>query len=322
MRIRRLFLLSVVLGLILANGIAAADVPYTLAPGSIFQEGCIAPCMCPVRLPEVVTGIFLLTPAGSDPLFTHYSLDEISWTTFDSKGGIVHKITGKGTYRFGGEVALTQQIILDLNIDGGGTQHFDSGQVAGGSEFPSISISVSLGTFCYNVSMNIKASPEKNDSFIAHLENPTNGQRVSGNLPIYGWALDQKGITKIELFIDDQFIGNIPYGGIRLDVKKSYPNFPDAEDSGFAMIWNYSTLTAGDHSVTVRVHNQDSQTKDLDAFITVNRFHGEFVEKMSPSNRLLRNNAVKADGVTKKYDIGIEWTNRSQGFEIIEIIQK
>lgn len=88
------------------------------------------------------------------------------------------------------------------------------------------------------------------------------------------------------------------------------------------MIWNYSALTPGDHSVRVRVHNQDGQTKDLDALITVNKFHGEFVKKMSPSHRLLRNNSAMADGITKKYDIGIEWSNVLQGFEIIDVIPK
>ena len=86
------------------------------------------------------------------------------------------------------------------------------------------------------------------------------------------------------------------------------------------MIWNYSTFTSGDHSVKVRVYNQDDETKDLDALITVKKFHGEFVEKMNPRDRLLRNNSVMADGVIKKYDIGIEWSDVLQGFESIEII--
>lgn len=323
MRTWRLLLPSIVIGLILTNGIATADVLYTLTPGSTFQEGCVAPCMCPVRLPEVLTGTFRLIPAGFDPLFTNYNLDEISWTAFDSNGGIVHKITGQGTYKLGGEVALTQQLTLDLSIDGGSSEHFDSGLIAGGSEFPAISIpSVSNGASCYQVSIDIKASPQQNDSIIANLDNPINGQNVSGILPIYGWALDPKGITKIELFIDDQFIGNIPYGGLRTDVKSIYPNYPDAENSGFAMIWNYSSLTSGDHSVKVRVHNQDDQTKDLDALITVTKFQGEFVEQMKPSDRLLRNNSVTADGITKRYDIKIEWSDVLQGFEIIEIIPK
>ncbi len=226
MKMRRLLVPSVVIGLILVNRIVTADVLYTLTPSSTLQEGCVGPCMCPVRLPEVLTGTFLLVPAGSDPLFTNYQLKEISWTTLDSNGGIIHKITGQGTYKLGGEVALTQELALDLTIDGGNPRHFDSGQVTGGSEFPSLSISVTQGGLCYKISMDIKASPQQNDTFIATLENPIDGQKVSGILPIYGWALDQKGITKIELFIDDQFIGSIPYGGVRLDIKMPTPISP------------------------------------------------------------------------------------------------
>jgi hypothetical protein len=322
MRNRKVLVLLIAIASFLAAEIARADILYSLTPGTTLQEGCVGPCLCPVRFPEALTGTFLLVPAGSDPLFTYYNLEEISWTAFNSNGGIAHKITGQGTYKFGGEVALTQQLILDLNIDGGSSERFDSGVIAGGSEFPSLSISVSRGTSCYNISMDIIASPRKNDSLIANLENPTDGQKVSGILPIFGWALDQKGITKIELFIDDQFVGNIPYGGLRLDVKHAYPDYPDPEDSGFAMIWNYSTLSSGNHSVKVKVQNQDGQTKEMDALITVNKFHGELVDKMSPSYRLLRNNSVTDDGVTKKYDIGIEWSNALQGFEIIKVIPK
>ena len=124
MRIRRVLILLMTIALILASEMAGADVLYSLAPGTILQEGCVGPCMCPVRLPEAVTGTFLLVPTGSDPLFTHYNLEEISWTVFNSNGGIAHKITGQGTYKFGGEVALTQQLILDLNIDGGSSEAF------------------------------------------------------------------------------------------------------------------------------------------------------------------------------------------------------
>jgi len=322
MRTWRPWVLSLVVGSILVSGIATADVLYTLSPGSTFQQGCVPPCLCPVSLPEALMGNFLLVPAGTDPLFTHYNLDAISWTTLDFNGGKAHRITGQGTYKFGGEVALTEQLILDLSIDGGDSQHFDSGLITGGSEFPSFSISVFHGTSCFKISMDIKASPQENASLIAALDNPLNGQKVSGVLPIYGWALDQKGIARIELFIDDQFIGDIPYGGLRANVKNIYPNYPNAENSGFSMIWNYSTLSSGDHSVKIRIQNQDGQTKDLDALITVNKFHGALVEKMRPSNRLLRNNSVTAGGVTKKYDIEIQWSRALQGFEIIEITPK
>jgi hypothetical protein len=306
----------------LLSGMAQSQVLYTLEPSTTFQEGCVGPCMCPVMLSERVAGTFVLVPTAPDPLFANYNLNEISWTALDSNGTIAHQITGQGTYRLGGEVAETHQLVLDISIDGGSPQHLDSGLVPGGSEFPLINIPVSRGTSCFNIWMNIVAAPQKEDSPIAVLENPVQGQKVSGILPIYGWALDKKMVTKVELFIDDQLIGNIPYGGIRTDVKNAYPDYPDAESSGFAMIWNYSTLSLGDHSIKVRVHNQDGLTKDLDALVTVKKFHGESVDKMRPSRRWLYRNFVTADGVTKKYQIEIEWSKQLQGFEIIDVIQK
>jgi hypothetical protein len=322
MKIWKILISFAIIPLCSAIGIARADVLYTLAQGSTFQEGCVGPCLCPVTLPEEVTGTFMLVPAGADPLFTNYHLNDIAWTVLGPNGEIAHKITGQGTYRLGGEVALTQQLILDLDIDGGGSQHLDSGLTPGGSEFPAISIPVSRGTPCFNIWMEIKALSREEDLPIAVLENPIDGQKVSGVLPIYGWALDKKGITTIEFFVDNQWIGNIPYGGTRMDVKEAHPDYPNSENSGFAMIWNYSMLTPGDHSIKVRIHNQDGQFMDLDALVTVKKFHGEFIEKMNPKRRWLYNNSVTAEGVIQKYSIEIEWSNQLQGFEITDVIRK
>lgn len=304
------------------SGPAAADVLYELTSGATFQEGCVGPCLCPIMLSEEVTGTFLLAPTGSDPLFTNYQLNGISWTVLGPDGKAAHEITGQGTYKLGGEVALTQQLVLDVDIDGGGTEHLDSGLIPGGSEFPLISVSVSRGTSCFNTWMTLQAAPKQGDLPVAVLESPVDGRVVSGILPIYGWALDKKGIIKVELFIDDQWIANIPYGGTRNDVKTAYPDYPDAENSGFAMIFNYSVLTSGDHSIRVRVHNQDGLTKDLDAKVTVKKFHGELVEKVIPDKRRLNHNVVTVDGIDKTYDIKIDWSNISQGFEIIDVIPK
>ncbi len=322
MRIRMVLISSLIFIMIFLGTTAEANVLYTLAPGSTFQQGCVAPCLCPVGLSEEVSGTFLLAPSGSDPLFTTYQLNEISWTVFERDGSPSHTIAGQGTYKLGGEVALMEELTLDLSIDGGVQQHFDSGLIPGGSEFPSLSISVSRGGSCFNTWIKINASPQTGDSLIAKLENPADGQRASGVLPIYGWAIDRKGITKIELLIDDQWIADIAYGGTREDIKNAYPDYPNAENSGFATIWNYSALTTGDHSLKVRAHNQDGETKDLDASVTVTKFHGDVVDKMSPGSRLLRGNSVTSDGVTKRYTIKIEWSDTLQGFEITEITGK
>jgi hypothetical protein len=269
-----------------------------------------------------VRGTFILAPESSDPLFTTYRLTEISWDVMGYNGEIAHKVTGQGSYRLGGEFALMHQLTLDLSIDGNGPEHLDSGLVAGGSEFPIIAIPVARGTPCFDIGMWIRTAPTEGGFPVANLESPVNGQKVSGIASIYGWALDKKGITKADLFIDGQYAGNIPYGGSRMDVKNAYPDYPAAENSGFSTIMNYSILSPGDHIVKVRVHNQEDLAIDLNASVTVMKFHGEFVEKVSPSNRTLRDNSVTVDGVTKKYDIKIEWSNESQGYQITDIIEK
>ena len=74
--------------------------------------------------------------------------------------------------------------------------------------------------------------------------------------------------------------------------------------------------------LSVRVYNQDGLARDLDALVTVVKFHGEFVEKLIPGERWLRKNSVTAEGVTKTYDIKIEWSEETQRFEITDVIER
>ena len=55
------------------------------------------------------------------------------------------------------------------------------------------------------------------------LESPIANQNVSGIISIHGWAFHPVGVSKVELFIDNQFVGTIPYGSNRMDVKNAYP---------------------------------------------------------------------------------------------------
>ncbi len=67
------------------------------------------------------------------------------------------------------------------------------------------------------------------------LESPSEGKRFFGIKTIYGWALDGEGISKVKLYIDGEYICEIPYGGLTEGLRESYPNYPDAERGGFAL---------------------------------------------------------------------------------------
>jgi hypothetical protein len=131
---------------------------YRLTSASTFQRGCFAPCLCPVMASGSPRGTFTLTPTGSDSLFKYYSVQDINWTVSLPGGDI--SITGSGTYKVGGEVALQQQLQLALVVGGNPVDQFDSGLVPGGGDFPNINIKISIhGQYCYDTVIGVSASP-------------------------------------------------------------------------------------------------------------------------------------------------------------------
>ncbi len=153
---RLVVMIPLIISVILASGTAIADVLYTLTPGTTFQEGCFGPCLCPVGIPNEVTGTFMLVPEGSDQSIASYHLDKISWIVIGFNGEAFHEITGQGTYRLGG-VPIMHQLILDISINGAEPVHLDSGLISGGADFPAISINVAHGA-CFGFRMEIKAA--------------------------------------------------------------------------------------------------------------------------------------------------------------------
>ncbi len=140
------------------NSDAATSTLYALGPGSTAQRGCFDPCACPIMEEVPLRGTFVLTPGAADPLFRHYLVTNVSWDT--QLGANTVHITGSGTYQVGGEFASMHQLSLDLKVGGETVQHFDSGLVVGGGDFPHIDITLSIhGQYCFDTVLHIDASP-------------------------------------------------------------------------------------------------------------------------------------------------------------------
>ena len=145
-----------------------AEPYYVLGKLASYQTGCFPPCLCPVLREVPVRGIFRLTPTGSDGAFDTYDVTQVNWSA--DVGGPGLPISGSGTYRIGGEAELTQQLDLDLVIDGDDPQHFDSGLVAAdGAERPSIDVAVSRnGMFCHDTVIVVDAAPVVRDAMLRY----------------------------------------------------------------------------------------------------------------------------------------------------------
>lgn len=91
---------------------------YTLLRSAEFVDDCLVCGRPTIILP--LQGSFLLRLIEQNPLFATYAVEEIAFVA-GTPPGPYYKITGSGTYRIGGEVALVQTMILELWIDDGTT---------------------------------------------------------------------------------------------------------------------------------------------------------------------------------------------------------
>jgi hypothetical protein len=142
---------------ITASRVLFADTYALVTPPSSLDVGCQGPCACPI-VSTPTYGSFELIYTGSDPLFAHYDVQRYI-ASFNNGPGAV-SIQGSGSYRIGGEVALVQQLTLDLEIQGQPLQHFDSGLVPVGAPFPALSVSCAVHGFdCLDSVLIVNAKP-------------------------------------------------------------------------------------------------------------------------------------------------------------------
>jgi hypothetical protein len=131
---------------------------YRLNQDSTFEQGCFPPCLCPVLVGSAVRGTFVLTPTGFDGLFNTYAVEDVHWVV--SLGDTNTLVTGQGTYKLGGEVALQQELSLYLQVGGATVEHFDSGLVPELTQFPDIKVTISInGQVCFDTVFGVSASP-------------------------------------------------------------------------------------------------------------------------------------------------------------------
>jgi len=154
-----------------AQGTSDASTIYRLNPKSNFQRGCFAPCLCPILERAGVRGTFVLTPTGFDGLFNTYAVTDVNWIVASRDSA--RRVTGSGTYKVGGEVAVQEQLVLDLTIGDDPVERFDSGLQPVGAKFPEISITLSIrGQVCFDTVFLVDASPVPRDQIHPYALSP------------------------------------------------------------------------------------------------------------------------------------------------------
>lgn len=133
---------------------------YRLFEGAYFMNDC--PICDRVPIQEPMRGGFDLVLMEENPLFSRYLLRDINLTS--SLSGFARKITGHGSFQIGGEVALRQQMTLELTVqspDGTESKLFkeSSGAVTKFWPMMDTSLDETEGTMTKTFRLRLNAAP-------------------------------------------------------------------------------------------------------------------------------------------------------------------
>ena len=159
------------------------------------------------------------------------------------------------------------------------------------------------------------------------IEEPIAGGIHSGIGLIRGWAVSSNPIERVEVFVNGEYLFDIPYGGLRGDVGAAFQEIENADLSGFASAANFNGLGKGEHTLLVRVTDAFGSVKERSVEFSVTLFHKGFIGPddvielgwagMTALGKSLTIRGAAIDG--EYYDISLEWRTSSQTFEITRI---
>jgi hypothetical protein len=97
--------------------------------------------------------------------------------------------------------------------------------------------------------------------FVGRVDSPDPALPQSGVVVVQGWALDPNLISKIELWVDDQFQHEAVMFLPRIDIIEAYPDWPGIHSArpGFVTGFLASRFTNGPHTVEIRAYTSDGK---------------------------------------------------------------
>lgn len=104
-----------------------------------------------------------------------------------------------------------------------------------------------------------------------NIDEPSNGQILSNNFDVYGWAVGTLGIKEVKVYVDNQFLDNASIGVFRPDIKNTFPQYINSDKSGFSYTVDLREISEGAHRVTVKAIGNDGTFTEATRNITVSQ---------------------------------------------------
>ena len=104
--------------------------------------------------------------------------------------------------------------------------------------------------------LTIRVNNEANQAPQGVMTSPNNGERVSGNLLVWGWAWDPDGnIQTVQLLVDGIIRATVPYGETRPEQCAELPGVSACPNIGFWYNFNTRSVLNGPHVLGIRLND-------------------------------------------------------------------
>ena len=101
-----------------------------------------------------------------------------------------------------------------------------------------------------------------NELPFGHVDVPVEGARVNAQTPIAGWALDDRGVREIRVYVDGHIINRGQLTDQRPDVSKEFPQYAhETHLHGWTMLAGFDA--PGPHTLLVQAVDSDGATRDI-----------------------------------------------------------
>lgn len=95
-----------------------------------------------------------------------------------------------------------------------------------------------------------------------HIDMPADGQHVSSETNMGGWAIDDRGIREVRVYIDGHFVTATPLNTERPDVSKAFPQYAH-ENHLHGWTIRVPFPSPGAHKLLVQAVDSDGATRDI-----------------------------------------------------------
>ncbi|WP_315112843.1 Ig-like domain-containing protein [Clostridium intestinale] len=116
----------------------------------------------------------------------------------------------------------------------------------------------------YSVKIN-KPSP------LMSIDEPTLNSTAGGNIKVRGWALNASEVKEVKVYVDDAYVGSAALGKSRADVKKAFPQYINADKSGYEYTVNTLTIKPGTKTIKVQAIGKDGTSQTYTTKVNLNK---------------------------------------------------